>query len=78
MITWEYPQEWRPGEERYYPINDNRNMAIYQQYAEKAKQEKNVMFGGRLGTYRYLNMDQVIEDALNDSEMASELCRSVF
>ena len=70
VITWEYPQAWRPGEERYYPINDDRNMAIYQQYAEKAKQEKNVMFGGRLGTYRYLNMDQVIEDALNDSEMA--------
>ena len=44
-------------------------MAIYQQYAEKAKQEKNVLFGGRLGTYRYLNMDQVIEDALNDSEI---------
>ena len=68
VITREYPQAWRPGEERYYPINDKRNMAIYRQYAEKAKLEKNVLFGGRLGTYRYLNMDQVIETALNDSE----------
>jgi UDP-galactopyranose mutase len=67
VITREYPLAWRPGEERYYPINDERNMAIYRQYAEKAKLEKNVVFGGRLGTYRYLNMDNVIENALNDS-----------
>lgn len=64
VITKEYPQEWTDGMEPYYPINDQRNMEILQRYLQKAQCEKNVIFGGRLGTYKYCNMDEVIADAL--------------
>ena len=63
VITREYPSEWTEGMEPYYPINDTKNQALYQQYAALAKGE-NVIFGGRLGEYKYYDMDQVIEAAM--------------
>lgn len=68
VITKEYPAEWSRGEEPYYPINDERNAAVYEKYRKLAGREKNLQFGGRLGTYRYMDMDQVILQALEDAE----------
>jgi UDP-galactopyranose mutase len=64
LITREYPQAWSLGAERYYPINDAANGELYAKYADLAQSEKGVIFGGRLGTYRYLDMDQVVAEAL--------------
>lgn len=64
VITREYPSTWTKGDEPYYPINDERNTKLFEQYQELAKQEKNVIFGGRLGGYKYYDMDKVIEAAL--------------
>lgn len=69
VITREYPAEWKRGDEPYYPVNDERNNALYEKYRELADGEKNVLFGGRLGQYRYYDMDKVIDAAL---QMASE------
>lgn len=66
VISREYSSEWTPGKEPYYPVNDQRNNALYDAYLELAKQEKNVFFGGRLGQYRYYDMDKVIRQALDD------------
>lgn len=63
-VTKEYPADWKPGEEAYYPVNDARNSALYNRYAELANQEENVIFGGRLAEYKYYDMDDVIESAL--------------
>ena len=65
MITREYPAPWHKGDEPYYPINDEKNTALYARYEELAKAEKNVIFGGRLGQYRYYAMDKVIRSALD-------------
>ncbi|MBQ0100369.1 MAG: UDP-galactopyranose mutase, partial [Lachnospiraceae bacterium] len=62
--TREYPREWEPGEEPYYPVNDEKNEALYRKYAALAKQERNVLFGGRPGAYRYYDMDQTVAAAL--------------
>ena len=64
MISREYSSEWKPGDEPYYPINDDKNGKLYAAYKELAEQEKNVVFGGRLGEYRYYDMDAVIASAL--------------
>ena len=65
VITREYPEDWTPGREAYYPINDARNEALHRRYLELAEKEApNVIFGGRLGAYRYYDMDQVIAAAL--------------
>lgn len=64
VISREYSAEWKPGMEPYYPVNDDKNTALYQKYQDLAQKEENVIFGGRLGSYRYYNMDQVIEAAL--------------
>ena len=64
-ITKEYPQDWKLGEEAYYPVNDDKNQELYAKYKELADKEKNVIFGGRLGEYKYYDMDKVIESALN-------------
>ena len=64
-ITREYPTTWKKGDEPYYPINDEKNGALYAQYAELAKKEANVLFGGRLGQYKYYDMDKVIRSALD-------------
>ena len=65
VISREYSSEWKPGDEPYYPVNDERNGALYQQYKALADQEKKVIFGGRLGEYKYYDMDAVIASALN-------------
>lgn len=65
VITREYPATWKKGDEPYYPINDEKNGALYAQYAEFAKKEANVLFGGRLGQYKYYDMDKVIRSALD-------------
>ena len=64
IITREYPADWHRGDEPYYPINNERNNGLYQKYAELAKKQDKVIFGGRLGQYKYYNMDQVIGAAL--------------
>ena len=64
VISKEYPVEWREGLEPYYPINDEKNSSLYQKYLELANKEKGVIFGGRLGAYKYYDMDKVIESAL--------------
>lgn len=63
-ITREYPADWHPGEEAYYPVNNERNQSLYQQYAALAEQEPNTIFGGRLAEYKYYDMDDVIKSAL--------------
>ena len=65
VITREYPATWKKGDEPYYTINDEKNGALYAQYAELAKKEANVLFGGRLGQYKYYDMDKVIRSALD-------------
>ena len=71
VISREYSSEWKPGDEPYYPVNDERNGQLYQQYKRLADAEKNVTFGGRLGEYQYYDMDAVIAAAL-------EKCRELF
>lgn len=68
VITKEYPTEWKKGKEPYYPINDEKNDVIYQKYKELAKEEKHVIFGGRLGKYKYYDMHKIIEEALELSK----------
>ncbi len=64
VITKEYSATWQQGDEPYYPINDEKNNALYQQYKEKAEKEENVIFAGRLGQYRYFDMDKVVNSIL--------------
>ena len=64
VITREYSAAWQPGDEPYYPVNDEKNTALYQRYAALAAEEPDTLFGGRLGTYRYYDMDQVVAAAL--------------
>ena len=68
VITREYPAEWHKGDEPYYPINDERNTTLYGKYRELAAGEQSVLFGGRLGQYKYYDMDKVIAAALNMAE----------
>lgn len=68
VISREYPSEWKKGDEPYYPINNERNNDLYAQYKELADKETNVIFGGRLGGYKYYDMDKVIEAALAKAE----------
>lgn len=68
VISREYSSEWKPGDEPYYPVNDEKNGALYQEYKKLAEQEHNVIFGGRLGEYKYYDMDQVIAAALARTE----------
>ncbi|ELY4677712.1 UDP-galactopyranose mutase, partial [Cronobacter turicensis] len=63
VITKEYPLEWKPGDEPYYPVNDQKNMELFNKYRLLSKQEKNVYFGGRLAEYKYYDMHQVIRSA---------------
>ena len=65
IISREYSSEWKPGVEPYYPVNNDKNNALYEKYAELAAKEENVIFGGRLGQYKYYDMDKVIEAALD-------------
>lgn len=74
VITREYPANWEKGDEPYYPVNDDRNNALYEQYKALAENEKNVIFGGRLGQYKYFDMDKCIESALEfcEKELSNE------
>ena len=65
VISREYSSEWKPGDEPYYPVNDERNGALYQEYKKLADAEEKVIFGGRLGEYKYYDMDAVIASALS-------------
>ena len=71
VISREYSSEWKPGDEPYYPVNDDRNGELYRQYKQLADAEEKVIFGGRLGEYKYYDMDAVIASAL-------EKCKELF
>lgn len=73
VVTFEYPAPWREGDEPYYTVNDARNNALYSQYAQLAAKEKGVVFGGRLGSYRYLNMDEVIAAAIEAAKLSCDM-----
>ena len=65
VISREYPAAWKRGDEPYYPVNNDRNNCLYRQYVRLADKEERVIFGGRLGTYRYMDMHHVVEEALH-------------
>ena len=67
VISREYSSEWKPGDEPYYPVNDEKNGNLYNRYKELASREENIIFGGRLGEYKYYDMDAVIASALSVS-----------
>jgi len=68
VISYEYPEEWQEGMERYYPVNDEKNEAVYAKYKEAAAALHDVIFGGRLGEYKYYDMDKVIISAINTAK----------
>lgn len=68
VISREYSQEWHQGDEPYYPVNDEKNNKLYEEYKQLADKEQKVIFGGRLGEYKYYDMDQVIAAALKCAE----------
>ena len=68
MISREYSSEWSVGMEPYYPVNDEKNNALFAEYRKLAEKEENVIFGGRLGAYKYYDMDKVIAAALEQLE----------
>ena len=68
VISREFSSAWKPGDEPYYPVNDEKNGRLYENYKELAAEEKNVFFGGRLGEYKYYDMDQVIASALDAAD----------
>lgn len=72
VITREYSSTWKQGDEPYYPVNDAKNQALYERYKELASREEGVIFGGRLGEYRYYNMDEVIARALEEASKQVE------
>ena len=72
VITREYSEEWLPGKERYYPIHDEKNNKLYQQYLELAKECPNIIFGGRLGKYQYYDMDKTIASAIEKAKEVLE------
>lgn len=69
VISREYSSEWKPGDEPYYPVNDERNSALYEQYKILAAEEQKIIFGGRLGEYKYYDMDAVIDSSLRLCEI---------
>lgn len=70
VISKEYSSEWKPGDEPYYPVNDDKNSELYGKYKALAESESKVIFGGRLGEYKYYDMDQVIDESLKMSAKA--------
>lgn len=68
VISREYSSEWKPGDEPYYPVNDEKNTNLYNEYKKLADQERSIIFGGRLGEYKYYDMDAVIASALEMSK----------
>lgn len=77
VISREYSSEWKPGDEPYYPVNDEKNSELYKKYRELANHEQKVIFGGRLGEYKYYDMDKTIEVALEKSrELVADTCET--
>ena len=72
VISREYSTEWKPGMDPYYPVNDAENSALYAKYQKLAQQQGNVIFGGRLGQYRYYDMDKVIRAAFDGLETLTD------
>ena len=70
IITREYPDTWVQGKEPYYTVNDEKNTALYAKYKKLADNDSKVIFGGRLGQYKYFDMDKVIEEALKTVKQA--------
>ena len=68
VISYEYPMDWKNGDEPYYVVNDKKNNKMAEEYRKLASKEKNVIFGGRLAEYKYYDMDDVIKAALNYGE----------
>ncbi len=75
VISREYSSEWKPGDEPYYPVNDEKNSALYSRYKTMADRERNVLFGGRLAEYRYYDMDAVIGSALQAAEREFDMSK---
>lgn len=69
VISKEYSSEWKPGDEPYYPVNDKKNENLYEEYRKLAQEEEKIIFGGRLGEYKYYDMDQVIAASLKLADM---------
>lgn len=69
VISREYSSEWMPGDEPYYPVNDEKNEKLFTDYKRMAEKEEKVVFGGRLGEYKYYDMDQIVEKAMETSEI---------
>ena len=74
VITKEYPIKWEKGMEAYYPVNDKNNTELYEKYQKLAEKEDKIIFGGRLGLYKYMNMDQIIKEALNLIQKEKKEC----
>ena len=72
VISREYSSEWKLGDEPYYPVNDDKNGKLYEEYKRLAEKETNVIFGGRLGEYKYYDMDAVIASVLNMCDVELE------
>ena len=74
VISREYPRNWKKGDEPYYPVNDEKNNTLFEEYCKLARKDDAVLFGGRLGQYRYYDMDKVIESALEmvESQVANK------
>ena len=68
IISREYSSEWKPGDEPYYPVNDKKNSTLYEEYKKLADDEKKIIFGGRLGEYKYYDMDATVESVLNKTK----------
>ena len=68
MISREYSSEWKPGDDPYYPVNDEKNSLLYAEYKKLAEELDGVIFGGRLGEYKYYDMDAVVAAALDKAE----------
>ena len=68
IISREYSSEWKPGNEPYYPVNDEKNSDLYEEYRKLSVSEPKVIFGGRLGEYKYYDMDKTIESVLKVTE----------
>lgn len=76
LFIREYPMEWKQGDEPYYPVHDEANSNLYQKYAQLAGRTENVIFGGRLGSFKYYDMDKVIAVCFGTIE--KEFCIHLF
>lgn len=72
VVSWEYSTEWKDGMEPYYPVNDEQNNALYEQYKSLAEKEENVIFGGRLAEYKYYDMAPIVEKVMKMWEEDSQ------